>query len=314
VRAKIIDRSLDALGRINTLNDMLLLARAGEHTLTDLLDLISQCPEEPRDAVWSMFARIISQTLTLTDGDKATEKLLRNFEQTLASYWYDKLGWTDKPEDGPNTKHLRSTTLALSIAGENQSALNKALELFDKAGNVEKLPAEQRTIIAGVAVRFGQPSYVDQLMKEYQSSHNPDVQQAIAPALCSTRDKAVAKRLIEWGMSPQGAVREQDIDHWFAYLMRNYHTRELAWQWLVDNWEYLTKAFGGGKHMEYFIWYSSGPLSSPEWQAKFKQFFEPKIDELTLRRNIQIALSEIAARVAWRQREEKQLKAYFKSQ
>lgn len=313
LRAKIIDRSLETLGRINALNDMYLLARAGEYALTDMLDLVSQCSEEPRDAVWSMFVRIIGQAGVLTDGDEVNEKHLRTYKRNLSEYWYGKLGWIDQPGDDPNTKHLRSTALAFSIAGENPEALKHALDLYHKAGSVEKLPADQRGIIAGAVVRFGKPSQIDELMTEYHSSHNPDVRENIAGALCSTRDTTVAKRLIEWGLSENGIVGQQDIDHWFAYLLRNYRTRELAWDWLVSSWERLLKLFGGGKHMEYFIWYSSGPLSTPAWQVKFKEFFEPKTSEPALKRNIMIAFSEIAARVDWREREEKQLKAYFKN-
>ncbi|HUY84934.1 MAG TPA: M1 family metallopeptidase [Candidatus Dormibacteraeota bacterium] len=312
LQAKVIDRSLDTLGRINVLNDMLLLARAGDYALTDMLQLVSHCSSEPRDAVWSMFVRVIGQAQTLTDGDKASEKHLRVYQRTLASHWYEKLGWNDKTSDDPNTKHLRSTALALSIAGENPAALQQALELFDKAGSVEKLPADQRAMVACAAVRFGQPRHIDQLMDEYQSTPNPDVYEAIASALCSTRDAAVAKRLIKWGLGEGGAIRQQDIGHWFAYLMRNPYTRELIWQWFTGNWENLLKLFEGGKHMEYFIWYSSGPLSSPGWQAKFRKFFEPKAEDIALRRNILVAFSEIAARVQWRQREEEQLKAYLK--
>ncbi len=312
LRSRIIDQSVDSLGRINLINDMLLLARAGEYSLSPMLELAVKCAREPRVAVWSMFMRTVGQVQVLTDGAELTEKHLRKYEQKLAQYWYDKLGWTDKPKDDQNTKHLRSTALSLSLAGESPDAISHALEAFERLGNVEKLPAEQRAMIAGAAVHHGKPSHIKQLMDEYASSHNPEVKQAICQALCATRDVAVAKRLIEWGLGDKGAVRQQDIDHWFAYLMRNYRTRDLAWDWLVANWGNLLKLFAGSKHMEYFIWYSSGPVSTSEWRAKFKKFFEPKIKEPSLKRNIQIALGEIDVRVAWREREEEQLKKYLK--
>src|SRR6185312_17487541 len=97
-------------------------------------------------------------------------------------------------------------------------------------------------------------------------------------ALCSTRDKNVAKKIIDWGLNIKGGViRPQDIDHWYAYLMRNHYTRDVAWEWFTNSWEHIAKQSDGGKHMDAFVWYSAGPLSTPSWQSKFKKFFEPKL-------------------------------------
>ncbi len=311
VQDAIKERSIDSRSRINLLNDMLLLARAGEYSLKTMLMLIAECPQEPRDAVWSLFFRTIGQVHTLTDGHIPSETHLHLYERHLASYWYPKLGWTDKKDDDPNTKHLRATILALSLSGENPDAITYALDLFEKHGKVEKLPAEQRAMIASTAVRFGKKSAIPQLIKEYETGNNPDVQQAITSALCSTRDKKVVAHIIEWGLRLDGPVRHQDIDHWFAYLMRNHYSRTLVWQWLTENWDNLADVFGGGKHMDYFIWYVAGPLSTAEWEKNFRDFFIPKMEEPGLKRNISIALNEIATRVEWRKREEPDLRLYL---
>jgi aminopeptidase N len=311
LRSKLIDRSLGTISRITVLNDMLLLARAGEYELPFILDIIYNSNEEPRDAVWALFSRIIGQAQSLSDGNEEVDKDIKVFKRKLAEYWYKKLGWEDKASDDPNTKHLRTTALALSISGENPDAIVVALKKYEEAGSVEKLPAEQRALIAGANVRNGKAEVIDQLMDEYTSSQNPEVRQTITVALCSTRDESVAKRIIDWGMSEKGVVRPQDIDHWYAYLMRNYHTRDLAWEWFLSSWDFLKEQAGGGKSMEYLVWYSSGPISTPEWQTKFVNFFKPKLDDVQLKRNIQIAFSEIETRVAWRKREEAALAKYF---
>lgn len=311
LKRKIANQEIDAINRISLLNDMLLLTRHGDYALTELLDLASHCQNEPRDAVWSMLARAIGYAQTLTDGDTKTEQRIRSFKRRLAADLYEKLGWTDRPDDDPNTKHLRTTVLALSVAGEAEDALNTAHQMFAKAGSVEKLPAEQRALVAGVAVRFGQAEVVDQLMAEYTDTVNADVQESIAAALSSTRNPKVASKVIKWGLTEGGAVRQQDLAHWFAYMIRNHYTRQQIWQWLIDDWERLARLFGGGKHMDYFVWYAAGPLSTPDWQVKFNQFFEPMLNDISLKRNILVGQSEITARVAWRQREEANLVAYF---
>ncbi len=311
VFAKIKDRSMASTGRIISLSDQLLLAKKGHIAVSDILKLIEDCGHEDRDAVWSMFIRVIGSAQGLTDGDERVEEALKKFRRDLARNWYDKLGWEDAPDDDPNTKQLRTTAIAFCVGGEDAQALKIAHEKFSKAKNVEALPAEQRAIIASAAVRLGEPKTVDKLMHEYETSNNPEVKDCIASALCSTKDERVGERIVKWGMYDDRIIKPQDIDHFFAYLMRNRHTRELAWQWLQDRWPHLTKLFGEGKKMEYFIWYASRPISTPEWQKRYKAFFEPKLDDMSLRRNIIISFSEIQARVDWRKREEPLLKKYL---
>jgi aminopeptidase N len=311
IQSKIVKREIGPISRITALNDMLLLSRKHEFELTTLLDIVDKCDDEPREAVWSMFMRILGQAQTLTDGDKQTSDKIKVYKDKLSKHWYNELGWQDKEKDDPNTKHLRSTTLALSLASDRKEAIDIALKTYAKAGTVENLPAEQRAMIAATVVKHGKAADIDKLMKEYVDSQNPDVQQSIASALCTTKDTKLATRIIEWGLKDHDVIRQQDIDHWFAYLMRNYYTRKLAWDWFTSSWSELAELFGGGKHMEYFIWYSAGPISTPDWQTKFKNFYKPKLEIQGLKRNINIAFSEIEARVAWRKASEKDLQEYF---
>lgn len=300
---KIIDRSLNSSGRIISINDMLLQAQKGQLNLVDILSLIKKCSDEDRDPVWSLIMRTMGYAQLLTDDSEEAEELMKKFKGWMANKWYQKLGWEDKPTDEPNTKQLRVTALSLSVASEKQDVIDLALSKMAKAKTVEALPAEQRAIIAGAAVRFGDKKYIKQFMQEYQESNNPDVQSAITAALCSTRDPKVAKQIVDWGMNDDNVIRPQDIDHWFAYLMRNRYTRAIAWDWFVKRWPHLVKQFGGGKKMEYFIWYSSRSITSPEWYKKYRKFFESKLKEPSLKRNIAISFAEIEARLDWRKRE-----------
>lgn len=313
LQQQIINRDLTSAGRINSLNDMLLQTQKGELSLTSLLGIIQQSTTEDRDAVWSIFMRIIGSAQALTDDNKDNEQMLIKLKKSLSSSWFEYLGWDDKPKDEPNTKQLRTTILALTIAGEDKQAIKMALDKYTKAKSIEGLLAEQRAIIGGAAVRFGNPSVINALQNEYQSSHNPDVQQAIVAALCSSKDKKVIKQIIDWGMNDDSIIRPQDIDAWFAYLMRNPYGRDQVWQWLQKRWPHLMELFGHGKKMEYFIWYASKPITSPPWQKHYKEFFEPQLDNVSLKRNILISFSEIDSRVKWRQRDEAKITFWLKN-
>lgn len=305
------NQTLKPESRINILNDQLLLARRGDASIVDSLTIIQKSACEPRDAVWMMMSRAISTATNLIEGDRQTEKNIKLFRRKLAHEWYNKLGWDDRPDDSPNTQALRHTALSFMIGSEDESALAEAFQRFETMPSVTELPAEQRGMIAGALVRSGKP-VIDSFIDEYKTTANPDVQLAISGALTHTRDPEVGKRLLEEALGENGFVRPQDIFRWYAYLMRNQYTRADAWAWLKDNWDRLAKLFGEGKAFDYFIIYSSGPLTTPAAMDEFNVFFEPKKDDITLRRNILVAQSEIEARVAFRQREETAIQTFFK--
>jgi aminopeptidase N len=285
------------------------LAQKGDYQLTAVLDTVAQCGQEPRDSVWLLLVRTLGFAGMLTEGNEQCEKQLRQIKGRLAGYWFDKLGWDDRPADGLNAKLLRHTMLSLKISSEEADILARASKRFQSAKSVQQLPAEQRAMIAAAEVRFGSPASIKKLTREYESTQNPEVQHAITAALCSTKDPKTARELIAWGLSKNGKVKDQDTPRWFAYLMRNRHTRREAWRWLVRDWDGIFAAYS--KSIDHFLLYASSPLSTPAQQQSFVEFFQPKRNIVILQRAIKIASAAIDARVKWRQREEPKLKRYL---
>lgn len=296
--------------RINILNDQILLARGGIAPLLNALDIVKDAATEPRDAVWLIMSRVISTAMSLTEGDDITEKNIKDFRRKISSAWYKELGWNDGPNDTANEKSLRQTILSLMVASEDPEAQTEALKRYSQAATIEELPAEQRGMIISAVVKMGK-DVMDSLIEEYMKTPNPDIQLAICGGLTNTKNSAEGKVLIEKALGEGGFVRPQDIFRWFAYLMRNRHTRDDTWEWLKFNWERLEDLFGDSKSFEYFVTYSASPISTRDWQKKFIEFYEPKSEIVALKRNIAIARSEIDARISWRNREEPLLKDYF---
>lgn len=306
-----IEQKIESTGRINLLNDLLLLCRHGDIALSQILGAITKCQKEPREAVWSLFSMAISNAQLLTEADETAEKNIKEFKQRLADYWYKKLGWDDKKNDDHNTKLLRQTAVAMSVSGESPSAIKVALSRFEAAENVEVLPSDLRGIIAGAAVRFGSTSSIQKLMDEYERTPNPDVQHSVAAALCSTKDSSVADKIVEWGLKKDRAVRPQDLFRFYAYLFRNRHTREVAWEWLKSNWDARSEELGGPKTQPYFIRVTSSSLTTENWNDKFESFFGPMKNSPALKRDISVAKSQLKYNIAWRKREETRLKKFL---
>lgn len=304
-------QSIPTEGRIIRLNDMLLLSRKGSSSLTEALDIVHHCDHEPREAVWGMIGRVVSSAKMLVEGDEKSEQAIKALRRNLGQYHYKRLGWKQKEDDSPNERLLRQTILGIMLGGEDQKVIDESLRLHKNAKDIDALPAELRMIILTAVVRFGDKKDVLELLDTYERTTNPDLKQAISAAVTDVKDPSLGQEIIRRTIAENGCVRPQDIFRWFAYLMRNQYCRELAWQWLTEDWQRLEKLFGGSKSMDYLPVYAAGPLSTPEWEKKYKEFFTPLLDNIQLERNIKIGLAEIEARVAWRKREEPKLKKYF---
>lgn len=310
VTKQLEQQTINPEARINILNDMYMLARGGQASLREGLDAIIGCTQEPRDAVWSMVSRLLGAASQLTDGDKTAEKQLRAVKGILADYWYQQLGWDDQPNDNPNTRQLRHTALAYKLASEDRDALAKATSIFDTATSLEDIHAEHRTSILSANVRHGDKAIITKLMDAY-SDASADVQQDIAIALSSTKDSEQAHFILSKALGPQGFVRAQDVMRWIAYFMRNFYTRDVAWEYMVTNWQWLQETLERSKSFDFLPIYCANPLSTKAGLKKYQEFFEGKKDIKVLEKNIGIGLNDIKARVAWRERDEAKIKTWL---
>jgi len=162
-----------------------------------------------------------------------------------------------------------------------------------------------------IAVRFGEDSIVDQLIELHKEATSPDLRSDISGALATTKKPGVARKLIGLLKDPEH-VRPQDLLRWYILILRNRHTRVVAWDWLVENWTWVEETFASSKSYDAYPRYSAGSFSTQQWLKKYEDFFKPMENELSLERNIKIGIKEIAARVTWRRRDQAAVESWLK--
>lgn len=304
-------QSMSAEARINTLNDFFMLARHGDASLTNSLDIVSTSSNETRDGVWGLMTRVIGSSGQLTEGNEVAEAQLKQLRIRLAQDWYMKLGWDHKPKDDPNTLQLRQTIIGLMIAGEDPSAIEEALKRYRGAASLAVVDAELRSIILTAVVRYGTQNDRDTLLKAYKDQSS-EIQHDISAALTATKDKNQAKKLIDAALGKNGFVRTQDVMRWLALMMRNYYTRDVIWQFMVDNWPDIEKTLNNSKSFSYLPTYAAAVISTEDWAKSYNDLFEPQLSKKTLERNIRIGQADIAGRIAWRKRDEPVITQWLK--
>lgn len=301
--SKLGESTIESTWKIARLNELTMLAKHGDSSLAEALRAIQSSGNEQRAMVWSLIAGVISNARMLTEGNETAETTLKQLSADLARSNFEALGWEYPDQEDSNQTHLRTVSLSLMAASEDQTVIDHALKLYHGAKNPEQLPAEIRSIILGLVAKFGTNDEFNTLVDIYKSVQNAEFKVDLSAALASTRDPERAKTLLVMMLDTK-AVRSQDLRHWYVYMLRNRYNRTATWQWLQINWPWIMENFGGSKSYDDFARYSASFLNTAEQLKEYKTFFEPMKTDPALKRAIAIGIEEIKARVAWRKRDE----------
>ncbi len=291
--------------RAKVLNEALLLVQPGIESTAAILDLLESYSNEDNDAVWDMMAMALGTIGRFVELDSDDERRLRKLCGVLASKQYKRLGWKVAAGEPINDRKLRPTILSEMIFAEDQGAIDTAVGLYSEAKHsLDTIDGDQRTLILGAAVRYGEPEDFDYLLAQYKISQNAELKQDIAAALTSTRDQDRIDEMLEF-MDRSDIVKPQDLFYWYIWMLRNRRSRNKTWGWLVDHWTWIDQTFSGDKSYDLFPRYAGQIFDNAADLAKYQDFFGSKIEEPALKRAIELGLNDISARVVWIERDRK---------
>ncbi len=293
--ASVRDNSLDPITKIQLLNEATLLARSGILSSDQLIPLIDAYRHETSEPVWSIIALAIGELKKFVYDDKTAEQHLRQFSRDIAQPLYEKLGWAPIDNEPEEDTKLRSTIIGLTLYGEDNEAIAEAQRFYDTTP-LEKLDPELRPLILSSVVRHGDDSVVDDLLERYQTSQNAELKQDLCIGITSTKHPEKIKELLE-AIKQTTVIKPQDVARWFIYLVRGRESRDISWQWLQDNWDWIEVTFSGDKSYDDYPRYSAGGLTTKEQLDSYKAFFTPKQSDPSLTRAIQLGVGEIEGRV-----------------
>ncbi len=292
---------LSVVQRLQILHERTLLARAGRISSASLLPLISAYRFESIESVWDIIGLTIGELKKFVEKSQPAEAALRSLAGTIAELQFERLGWDESSDETETDTKLRSTILGLMLYSERETLLQEASNRYS-IDSVTSLAPETRSLILSSAVRYGEPSVVDDMLALYCKTTSSDLQQDLAVAMTATQDTTVAQRLLDACKDPQ-IIRQQDTFRWFAYLARNRYTRDIAWLWLKNNWVWVKRTYGGDKSYDDFVRYGAAAITSRTQLNEFTAFFEPMQSEPALQRTIALAISEITARITLLERD-----------
>ena len=287
---------LPTLDKICILQDATILARAGFENSASLLPLALSLKTETNEKVFGMAAGALTELRKFVDDNDAARDSLKKISGEFARATFEELGWDEKDGESDDDRERRTTALSLMMYSEDKEVLNEAKTRFDN-NKLEDLPTEIRALIISANVRhFETPEMIENLFAAYKNTPSNDLQNDIAIGLTSTKNSETAEKILA-NIKDSNIIRPQDASRWFVYLIRTRESRQIAWNWLKENWTWVEDTFGEDKSYDDFIRYAATALLTPNELDDFRQFFEPMMDVPALTRTIKLGITEISARV-----------------
>lgn len=287
---------LPTLDKICILQDATILARAGFENSASLLPLALSLKTETNEKVFGMAAGALTELRKFVDDNDAARDSLKKISGEFARATFEELGWDEKAGESDDDRERRTTALSLMMYSEDKEVLNEAKTRFDN-NKLEDLPTEIRALIISANVRhFETPEMIEDLFAAYKNTPSNDLQNDIAIGLTSTKNPKTAEKILA-NIKDSNIIRPQDASRWFVYLIRTRESRQIAWNWLKENWAWVEDTFGDDKSYDDFIRYAATALLTTNELNDFQQFFEPMENIPALARTIRLGITEISARV-----------------
>ena len=287
---------LPTLDKICILQDATILARAGFENSASLLPLALSLKTETNEKVFGMAAGALTELRKFVDDNDAARDSLKRISGEFALATFEELGWDEKDGQSDDDRERHTTALSLMMYSEDKEVLNEAKTRFDN-NKLEDLPTEIRALIISANVRhFETPEMIENLFATYKNTPSNDLQNDIAIGLTSTKNPETAEKILA-NIKDSNIIRPQDASRWFVYLIRTRESRQIAWNWLKENWAWVEDTFGDDKSYDDFIRYAATALLTPNELDDFQQFFEPMENIPALARTIKLGITEISARV-----------------
>lgn len=286
---------LPTLDKICLLQDSVILARARLDSSASLLPLALSLKTETNEKVFGMAAGALTELRKFVDDNDTALDSLKKISREFARATFEELGWDEKDGESDDDRERRTTALGLMIYSEDKEVLNEAKTRFDN-NKLEDLPTEIRALIISANVRhFETPEMIENLFSAYKNTPSNDLQNDIAIGLTSTKNPETAEKILA-NIKDSDIIRPQDASRWFVYLIRTRESRQIAWNWLKENWAWVEEKFGDDKSYDDFIRYAATALLTTDELDNFRQFFEPMENIPALARTIKLGITEIKAR------------------
>ena len=299
---------LHATDRLGVQNDAYALSRAGLLPVTQFLSLAQAYKNEDDASVWSDLAsnlRDIEQLIS----DEAIHPAYQGFAREIFGPAARKIGWEPKPGEGHLDALLRSTVLSQAGSYHDPDVTAQASERFQKyLQDRETLAPNLRGVVFALAAQSGGKDVYDQIWGLEGETDLAEEKIRLLMSLTRFQRPELLNSTLADSLSAK--VRSQDSITLVAGVAANPKGRDLAWEFVKDNWAEFDRRYGGGGFGLMRLVSICSHFNSQEKADEVDSFFAEH-PAPAAERTIRQALERVRLNIKWLEQNRQELTDWF---
>ena len=289
---------LDAVDKLQLLQDFRLLAEGGQMSYADIVPLLPKFADSTSPIVNNALYRIMTTLRNFVTPGSDEEKQLKKLYDLLSEKQVKRLGLLPKVGESNDDNLTRPYVVSDSLYADDDDTINGLHAIYsENSDNLEGISADIRSaVLVNEVKNFGNMTLFDKLLKKYQETSDASLKQDLCAGITSTKMPEIIDAIVDDFENAQ-VVKPQDLRAWYRNVLANPFGQEQAWNWIRLEWPWLEATVGGDMEFATFITVTANIFHTEERLKQFKDFFEPKINTPGLTREIKMDTKGIETKV-----------------
>ena len=289
---------LDDISELQLMQDLYLLAEGQKIDYKELVPLLPLFANSKSSMVNQYLYSVANGFKKFVEADTKEEKELRRYFETLSSENFKRLGVLPKDGETAEDELSRPFVLSAALYAKNEDAIKETHDLFvaSKDNLLEVSAGIRPYVLMNEVVNYSSDDLFDKLLEEYRKTADGGYKADIRYALTKTPDIKSAEKIVSY-FEDADTIKPQDLRGWFQGVLSNEKGQEAAWNWICDEWGWLEKTVGGDMEFPTYVTVISKVFKTKKRLEEFKRFFEPKLDNPGLVREIKMDTEVIQSRI-----------------
>ena len=302
------NRVLPASDRLGLQNDAYALARAGHIPATDFLTIAESYRDETDASVCADLAANLGGVDVLL-WDEPFYDRAQAFGRSIFQPIAERIGWDAKRGEGHLDALLRSTVLSQLGGYGDEATLQEARARFEAyLEDRAKVHPDIRAVVLGLTAQRGDRSTYDAMWQQHGNVPMEEEKVRLLVALSKFEQPELLAQTLQRSLSDD--VRTHDTIIVVASVSGNRAGRDMAWEFLKDNWDEFHRRYSeGGFGLMRLVSITSGFTSQERWED-VERFFKDHPTPAA-ERSIRQSLERIKLNIAWLERNRDDLAKWF---